>query len=254
MSFADHVVLWLHLVAAIFTIGPGTAAIMSTPRYIRRQNTVLVGYLYRTTRIYSIAALLTLIFGAVLAGMTHKFSQWWISVSLTLFVVAFVLLMLIIRDQRTALTALTTADDTVAAERGSTRSAGHDGRLRHPADRDHRSPDRPAAGGGRARPDRDDGRDHGGDLAGDPSADGLALAQHQRPVQVGQQVRRVLDANRKPHQVRRHGQRGLGDGGVRHPRRVLDQRLDAAERLAQGEQPGAPADADGRLFPAAHLE
>ena len=118
MSFADHAVLWLHLVAAIFTIGPGTAAIMSTPRYIRRQNTVLVGYLYRTTRIYSIAALLTLIFGAVLAGMTHKFSQWWISVSLTLFVVAFVLLMLIIRDQRTALTALTTADDTVAAGRG----------------------------------------------------------------------------------------------------------------------------------------
>lgn len=115
MSFADHAVLWLHLVAAIFTIGPGTAAIMSTPRYIRRQNTALVGYLYRTTRIYSIAALLTLIFGAVLAGMTHKFSQWWISVSLTLFVVAFVLLMLIIRDQRTAITALTTADDTVAA-------------------------------------------------------------------------------------------------------------------------------------------
>ena len=118
MSFADHAVLWLHLVAAVFTIGPGTAAVMSTPRYIRRQNTVLVGYLYRTTRIYSIAALLTLIFGAVLAGMTHKFSQWWISVSLTLFVVAFVLLMLIIRDQRTALTALTTADDTVAAGRG----------------------------------------------------------------------------------------------------------------------------------------
>jgi hypothetical protein len=118
MSFADHAVLWLHLVAAIFTIGPGTAAIMSTPRYIRRQNTALVGYLYRTTRIYSIAALLTLIFGAVLAGMTHKFSQWWISVSLTLFVVAFVLLLLIIRDQRTALTALTASDDTVAAERG----------------------------------------------------------------------------------------------------------------------------------------
>ena len=117
MSFADHAVLWLHLVAAVFTIGPGTAAIMSTPRYIRRQNTVLVGYLYRSTRIYSAAALLTLIFGAVLAGMTHKFSQWWISVSLTLFVVAFVLLILIIRDQRTALTALTTADDTVAAGR-----------------------------------------------------------------------------------------------------------------------------------------
>jgi hypothetical protein len=120
MSFADNAVLWLHLLAAIFTIGPGTAAIMSTPRYIRRQNTVLVGYLYRTTRIYSFAALLTLIFGGVLAGLMHEFSQWWISVSLTLFVVAFVLLMLILRDQRTAMTVLTTADDTVAAERGDT--------------------------------------------------------------------------------------------------------------------------------------
>ena len=38
--------------------------------------------------------------------MTHKFSQWWISVSLTLFVVAFVLLVIIMRDQRKALAAL----------------------------------------------------------------------------------------------------------------------------------------------------
>jgi Ca2+/Na+ antiporter len=133
MSFADHAVLWLHLVAAIFTLGPGTAAIMSTPRYIRRQNTVLVGYLYRTTRLYSLAALLTLIFGAVLAVMTHKFSQWWISVSLTLFVVAFVLLMLIIRDQRTAMNALTTADDTVAAERNEAVRSSEAARSAEPA-------------------------------------------------------------------------------------------------------------------------
>src|SRR5580693_9204405 len=118
MSFGDHAILWLHITAAVFTIGPGTAAIMSTPRYIRTQNSVVVGYLFRTTRIYSFASLLILIFGLILTGMTHKFSQWWVTVSLTLFVVAFILLILIIRDQRTALTALTTADDTVAAERG----------------------------------------------------------------------------------------------------------------------------------------
>jgi asparagine N-glycosylation enzyme membrane subunit Stt3 len=59
---------------------------------------------------YSIAALLTLIFGLILTGMTHKFSQWWISVSLTLFVVAFVLLVLVLRDQRKALAALEAAD------------------------------------------------------------------------------------------------------------------------------------------------
>src|ERR1700722_13159600 len=118
MSFADHAILWLHVSAAVFTIGPGTAAIMSTPRFIRKRNPIIVGYLFRTTRIYSLGTLLTLVFGLILTGMTHKFSQWWISVSLTLFVVAFVLLLLIIRDQRTALTALTAADDTVAAGRG----------------------------------------------------------------------------------------------------------------------------------------
>jgi hypothetical protein len=110
MSFADHAILWLHVTAAVFTIGPGTAAIMSTPRFIRKRNIGVVGYLFRTTRIYSFATLLTLIFGLVLTGMTHKFNQWWISVSLTLFVVAFVLLMLVLRDQRKALAALEAAD------------------------------------------------------------------------------------------------------------------------------------------------
>jgi len=110
MSFADHAILWLHVTAAVFTIGPGTAAIMSTPRFVRKRNTAVVGYLFRTTRMYSIAALLTLIFGLILTGMTHRFSQWWISVSLTLFVVAFVLLVLVLRDQRKALAALEAAD------------------------------------------------------------------------------------------------------------------------------------------------
>jgi hypothetical protein len=109
MSFADHAILWLHVTAAVFTIGPGTAAIMSTPRFIRKQNPIIVGFLLRTTRIYSVGTLLTAVFGAILAGMTHKFSQWWISVSLTLFVVAFVLLVLIMRDQRKALAALNRA-------------------------------------------------------------------------------------------------------------------------------------------------
>jgi Predicted integral membrane protein (DUF2269) len=116
MSFADHAILWLHVTAAVFTIGPGTAAIMSTPRFIRKRNPVIVGYLFRTTRIYSLGTLLTLVFGIILAGMTHKFSQWWISVSLTLFVVAFVLLLLIMRDQRKALSALDHAAGAAVAD------------------------------------------------------------------------------------------------------------------------------------------
>jgi hypothetical protein len=115
MSFGDHAILWLHVTAAIFTIGPGTAAIMSTPRYIRARNPVVVGFLLRTTRIYSAGALLVLVFGLILTGMTHKFSQWWISVSLTLFVVAAVLLVIILRDQRKAHAALIAAERTVGA-------------------------------------------------------------------------------------------------------------------------------------------
>jgi uncharacterized protein (DUF58 family) len=113
MSFGDRAILWLHITAAIFTIGPGTAAIMSTPRYIRARNTAVVGFLLRTTRIYSFGALLVLVFGLILTGMTHKFSQWWISVSLTLFVVAFVLLVIILRDQRKAHATLSAAEGTV---------------------------------------------------------------------------------------------------------------------------------------------
>jgi hypothetical protein len=109
MSFSDHAILWLHITAAVFTIGPGTAAIMSTPRYIRKQNALVVGYLHRTTRIYSIGALLTLVFGLISTAQLHDFSKWWISASLTLFIIAFVLLLLIVRDQRTALKALTEA-------------------------------------------------------------------------------------------------------------------------------------------------
>jgi Ca2+/Na+ antiporter len=116
MSFADHAILWLHVTAAVFTIGPGTAAIMSTPRFIRKRNPVIVGYLFRTTRIYSFGTLLTLVFGIILTAMTHKFSQWWISVSLTLFVVAFVLLLLIMRDQRKALSALDHAAGAAVAD------------------------------------------------------------------------------------------------------------------------------------------
>jgi hypothetical protein len=112
MSFPDHVVLWLHIAAAIFTIGPGTAAIMSTPRYISKRNTVVVGYLYRITRIYAVGSLLTLIFGLIITQMLHDFSKPCVSASITLFIVAAVLLVLIMNDQRKALTALAAAEET----------------------------------------------------------------------------------------------------------------------------------------------
>lgn len=123
MSFSDRAILWLHIAAAVFTIGPGTAAIMSTPRYIRRRNTVVVGYLYRITRIYAIASLLVLIFGIIITQLLHDFSKPWVSASITLYVVAAVLLVLIMRDQRKAILALAAAEARAVATVRSGNSA-----------------------------------------------------------------------------------------------------------------------------------
>lgn len=123
MSFSDRAILWLHILAAIFTIGPGTAAIMATPRYIRKRNLVVVGYLYRVTTIYAVGSLLALIFGLVMAQLLHVFSKPWISVSITLYVVAAVLLVLIMRDQRKAISALAAAEATAVTTARSEDSA-----------------------------------------------------------------------------------------------------------------------------------
>jgi hypothetical protein len=106
MSFTDRLVLWLHIGFAIFALGPVTIAVLSTPRYIRGGNPVIVGYLLRTTRIYTLVSLGVLVFGLVSAQQHKSFSKPWLTISMTLFVVALVLLVIIMRDQRRAVHAL----------------------------------------------------------------------------------------------------------------------------------------------------
>src|SRR6266568_1346136 len=119
MSFTDRLVLWLHIAFAIFALGPVTVAIASTPRYIRARNQTVVGYLLRTTRIYTALSLGVLIFGLVLAQLKKEFSHPWLVVSMTLFVVALVLLVLIMRDQRKAVAALELAAAAEAPAAGA---------------------------------------------------------------------------------------------------------------------------------------
>jgi hypothetical protein len=127
MSFTDRLVLWLHIGFVIFTIGPVTAAIMSTPRYIRARNLVIVRYLYGTTRIFALISLGVLIFGIILAQQLHQLAKPWLTVALTLFVVAIALLLIVIRDQRKAISALEVAEaaegSAVAAAAGPVASA-----------------------------------------------------------------------------------------------------------------------------------
>src|SRR5215472_12576155 len=106
MSAIERLVLWLHVAFVIFTIGPVTIAIMSSPRAIRSRNVVVLQYLLVMTRIFGIASLGVLIFGIILGQEQKKLSQAWLTVSITLFVVALVLLVLIMRDQRRAIAAL----------------------------------------------------------------------------------------------------------------------------------------------------
>ncbi|MEU8124310.1 hypothetical protein AB0C21_36835 [Spirillospora sp. NPDC049024] len=100
MSTSDRILLLLHIGFAIFTLGPLTAATMSTPRYIRKRDVVVVRYLHRTTQIYGIGTLGIFLIGLGLAK--GELAEVWLTVSMTLFVVALVLLLIIERDQRKA--------------------------------------------------------------------------------------------------------------------------------------------------------
>ncbi|GAA2080941.1 hypothetical protein [Actinomadura alba] len=104
MSSSDRLLLILHIGFAIFTLGPLTAATMASPRYIRLRQAAVLRYLNRATRIYGLLALGIFLFGLLLAD--GNFSQVWLTVSMTLFIVALALLLIVERDQRKAVHAL----------------------------------------------------------------------------------------------------------------------------------------------------
>ncbi len=120
MSFSQHLVLWLHVAFVIFTIGPVTLAIMSTPRYIRKRDIRILRYLARMTLTFGIGSVGVLVVGVVLASMLGKGAKPWIIISETLFVVTVLLLGLIHRDQRHAIKTLETAATTAASVTAAT--------------------------------------------------------------------------------------------------------------------------------------
>lgn len=106
LTFSQHLVLWLHVGFAVFTLGPLTLAISSTPRYIRRGEVQVVRYLARITFLFLIGSLGVLIAGAALSQMLNEAGKPYLIVAETLFLVTIVLLVLIVRDQRLAIRAL----------------------------------------------------------------------------------------------------------------------------------------------------
>lgn len=97
---------------AIFALGPLTAVTSVTPRYIRARDVNVLRYLNRSTRLFGLLTLGVFLFGMLLGG--GALGRPYLSASMTLFIVAGALLMIIERDQRTAIQALsteTTEDD-----------------------------------------------------------------------------------------------------------------------------------------------
>jgi predicted lipid-binding transport protein (Tim44 family) len=115
-TFPQHLVLWLHIALAIFTVGPITLAIMSTPRYIRQHNTQVVRYLARITFVFTIVSVGVLVAGIAIGQMLKVASKPWLIVSATLFLVTIVLLLLVVRDQRRAIRSLNEAAEHAASQ------------------------------------------------------------------------------------------------------------------------------------------
>lgn len=140
--FLDHLLVWVHVATAIFCVGPVTMATSFTPRYIRSGQLQVVRFLRRTTRVFGLLTILVFASGLG-AGRAHL-ERPWLTVSMTLFVVAFVLLFAIVqRDQTGAIRALEAqADEAAPAEPAeATAGDGEDEAATRPAQ--HRRPAAP---------------------------------------------------------------------------------------------------------------
>lgn len=99
-------VLFLHVAAAVFIIGPLTMATMVTPRLIRQgdEGLATLRWANRATRMYGIGSLLVFVLGVARVRAPYSFGQFWVSASMTLYVVAVALLFAVVeRDQRAAI-------------------------------------------------------------------------------------------------------------------------------------------------------
>jgi hypothetical protein len=110
MSGGDKVLLWFHIAAVMFLLGPLTIATTTTPRYIRVGDVAVVRHLHRTTRIFGLGSLLVFVFGAAL-GRDHL-DKPWLTASMTLFIVAIILLVIVERDQRKSISKLEANEST----------------------------------------------------------------------------------------------------------------------------------------------
>ncbi|MDX6212983.1 MAG: hypothetical protein QOF82_2070 [Frankiales bacterium] len=114
-------VLWLHVLAAIFVIGPLTVAMSAAPATIKQgvEGLPLLRWFHRTTRVYGLATLAVIATGAWIVPLDKNvsFATGWLSAAMAMFIVAVLLVLFSAREQGKAVKSIEAGNDA-AVEAG----------------------------------------------------------------------------------------------------------------------------------------
>ena len=114
------VVLALHLLTVAFLVGPAAVAAVTSARHVRAGRADALRDASRTTRLYTLATVATVVLGSAMVGLGDVGDQWsmgdpWISASYVLWLVAVALtLALVVPAQAKAADALEAGQDAGA--------------------------------------------------------------------------------------------------------------------------------------------
>lgn len=114
---AYAVVLVLHLLTALFVVGPLAVAAVTSPRLAKAGQVEALRSAARTTRLYALASLVVVLLGTAMIGLgdtgqAWEISQLWVSASYALWIVAVALTLgLVVPAQQQAVKALEAGAD-----------------------------------------------------------------------------------------------------------------------------------------------
>ena len=114
---AYAVVLVLHLLTALFVVGPLAVAAVTSGRLVKAGNADGLRSAMRTTRLYALASVIVVLLGSAMIGLGDTGEAWdmgqlWVSASYALWIVAVALTLgVVVPGQSSALQALEGGED-----------------------------------------------------------------------------------------------------------------------------------------------
>jgi hypothetical protein len=124
------IMLALHLLFAVFAVGPLVHAATTAARGVRHGDGAATAYSARVARIYAVASVLVVIVGfGLMSSKRHgkevaKFSETWIWVSILLWLLAVALVLAVIVPTLNRATALIAKQESAASLTGRVAAAG----------------------------------------------------------------------------------------------------------------------------------